>query len=203
MPADSRDMVLVPREPTEAMLHAADMKAMFVRGESDLPRALWDAMLSASPARGEGDAPVAWPEKWSGPCTVGNMIANLSTIPPETPIYTGYHIHLEDQPSLLKVRRPTLSRERVDGTNIKTGDESIPYSAVIWAAPRDPADDRPTPATPEGLREALEALDEAVSVIRAINHELAGMAHSNGRSMRAENIARAFLAALQPHAEGE
>ena len=43
------DVRLVPVEPTEAMLHAADMKAMFTRGETDMPRALWAAMLAAAP----------------------------------------------------------------------------------------------------------------------------------------------------------
>jgi hypothetical protein len=36
------------------MLHAADMKAMFQRGETDPARAIWSAMLAAAPA------PDAW-----------------------------------------------------------------------------------------------------------------------------------------------
>ncbi|WP_298700914.1 hypothetical protein [uncultured Brevundimonas sp.] len=103
--------------------------------------------------------PVAWPEAWSGPCTVGNMIANLKTLPPEMPLYTAYHIPMDGEPSLLKVKRPTLSRERVDGTNIKTGDESVPYSAVIWTEPRD-FGEATTPPAPEAekLRVAVEGL---------------------------------------------
>lgn len=78
-----------------------------------------------------------WPEKWSGDCTVGNLIANLASLPPDMPVYTGYHIQMDGK-SHLKVKRPTVSRERVEGTNIKTGDDSVPYSAVIWTHPREP-----------------------------------------------------------------
>lgn len=100
--------------------------------KTDIHRVLV-AALSASPPV----PAVAWPEKWSGDCTVGNFIANLSSLPPEMPLYTAYHIPQEDARSLLKVKRPTLSRERVDGSNIKTGDETIPYSAVIWSQPKE------------------------------------------------------------------
>lgn len=55
----SEEYKLVPWEPTEAMLHAADMKAMFVSGETDMPRALWQAMIAAAPSSGGGE-PVAW-----------------------------------------------------------------------------------------------------------------------------------------------
>lgn len=91
-----------------------------------------------------------WPEKWSGSITVGNMIANLATLPADMPIHTAYHIIREDQPLILRVKRPTLSRERCDGLTIKTGDETVPYSAVIWAHPREPdtAPDQPAEKTP-------------------------------------------------------
>lgn len=51
------DYRTVPVDPTEEMLHAADMKAMFTRGESDMPRALWSAMLAAAPAITASPAP--------------------------------------------------------------------------------------------------------------------------------------------------
>lgn len=51
------DYRTVPVDPTEEMLHAADMKAMFTRGESDMPRALWSAMLAAAPALSASPAP--------------------------------------------------------------------------------------------------------------------------------------------------
>lgn len=85
-----------------------------------------------------GDAGEGWPVKWSGPVTVGNMIANLLTLPPEMPIHSAYHLIRDGQPSRLFVKHPTVSRERVDGREIKTGDESVPYSAVIWSHGRDP-----------------------------------------------------------------
>ena len=106
-------------------------------------------LLSSAPEARERET---WPERWSGPCTVGNMISNLRTLPPEMPLYSAYHIPRDDQPSLLKVKRPTLSRERVDGTNIKTGDESIPYSAVIWSQPRDPEEAHPAAPSADKLR---------------------------------------------------
>lgn len=106
---------------------------------------------------------VAWPEKWSGPCTVGNMIANLATLPADMPIHTAYHIVRDGQPSILRVKRPTLSRERCDGFTIKTGDEAVPYSAVIWAHPREP--DAPTQpdageAVVRDIKRALESTDK-------------------------------------------
>lgn len=96
-----------------------------------------------------------WPEKWSGDCTVGNMIANLRTLPPEMPLYTAYHIPMDGEPSLLRVKRPTMSRERVDGITIKTGDKTVPYSAVIWTQPQDPLEAHPSP-TPATLDEGAE-----------------------------------------------
>jgi hypothetical protein len=47
--SDQPDSVVVPREPTEAMLHAADMKAMFMHGEKDPARAIYAAMIAAAP----------------------------------------------------------------------------------------------------------------------------------------------------------
>ena len=125
------------------------------RAEDNLSGAIaaWNLRArSSAPEAREGEA---WPERWSGPCTVGNMISNLRTLPPEMPLYSAYHIPRDDQPSLLKVKRPTLSRERVDGTNIKTGDKSIPYSAVIWSQPRDPEEAHPAAPSADKLREVL------------------------------------------------
>ncbi|EJL25591.1 hypothetical protein [Novosphingobium sp. AP12] len=114
---------------------------------------------ASMPAASEGD----WSEAWSGPCTVGNMIANLRTLPPETPLYSAYHISRKDAPSLLRVRRPTLSRERVDGITIKTGDERVPYSAVIWSHPKEPD---PAPSDQEKLVEELvEALGASIEAL--------------------------------------
>ena len=108
-------------------------------------------------AASEGD----WPEAWSGPCTVGNMIANLRTLPPETPLYSAYHISRTGAPSLLRVQRPTLSRERVDGITIKTGDESVPYSAVIWSHPKEPL------SAPSDQEKMADLLTKAVGDIAA------------------------------------
>jgi hypothetical protein len=121
----------------------------------------YDRDALTTPARAEAQdegAAGEWPEKWSGDCTVGNMIANLKTLPPEMPLYTAYHIPMDGEPSLLRVKRPTMSRERVDGITIKTGDKSVPYSAVIWTQPQDPLEAHPSPtpaADAEGVREAV------------------------------------------------
>lgn len=111
--------------------------AEFCVGIPETQRREIGKLLAAQPSAG---AQNEWPEKWSGPCTVGNMIANLKTLPPEMPLYTAYHVTFDDgygPKSLCKVKRPTMSRERVDGTNIKTCDDTIPYSAVIWANPQN------------------------------------------------------------------
>lgn len=57
------DMVMVPREPTEAMIAAAERLYDFPLGSSTAinspaPDAIWSAMLSAAPSEG-GDEPVA------------------------------------------------------------------------------------------------------------------------------------------------
>jgi hypothetical protein len=112
--------------------------------EGDWRTALAEAFVKFAALRASTDAaPVAgedaYPARWSGHLTVGNMIANLRTLPLDMPIYSAYHVVLGDGgPSLLRVKTPTMSRERVDGITIKTGDESVPYSAVIWSHPQQP-----------------------------------------------------------------
>ena len=76
--------------------------------------------------------------KWYGDLTVGDMIANLRTMPADMPIHSAYHVIHDDGTATCYVKPPTVSRERVDGIEIKTGDESVPYSAVIWSHPREP-----------------------------------------------------------------
>lgn len=134
----------------------------------DLVAALSTFPQAAEPSPAQG--PVAWPEKWSGPITVGNMIANLATLPADMPVHTAYHIIREGQPSLLRVKRPTLSRERCDGLTIKTDDESVPYSAVIWAHPREP--DATPQADVTGLVGRWIALAETPFAPGGLGHEL-------------------------------
>jgi len=172
-----------------------------------------DKALSTTPARAEAQdegAAGERPEKWSGPCTVGNMIANLRTLPPEMPIYTAYHIPMDGEPSLLRVKRPTMSRERVDGITIKTGDENVPYSAVIWTQPQDPLEARPSPT----LAADADRVREEVARVEVLIEDLTYAAMPTkpdvvtlcgSTASQARDDLRAILAALKSTAakEGE
>lgn len=168
--------------------------------------------LSTTPARAEAQdegAAGEWSEKWSGPCTVGNMIANLRTLPPEMPIYTAYHIPMAGEPSLLRVKRPTMSRERVDGITIKTGDESVPYSAVIWTQPQNPLEAHPSPtpaADADRVREALKLSVDALFDLKAAFVKPGTYDGAKGKAIKQAHVAhRSALAALKSTAakEGE
>jgi len=82
--------------------------------------------------------------EWGNAETVGNLIAQLRTMPADQPIYGAYHIIQDDGPALLRVKGLTLSRERVvDGRTI---DEkaAVPYSIVAWTGSKEPAAERGT-----------------------------------------------------------
>lgn len=197
----------MPAEQPESVGFTVDQLAQEIRrvdGNHDLGAgALAEALmpfLAAAPRQPQG-AEVDWPEKWSGPCTVGNMIANLKTLPAEMPIYTAYHVPMDDEPSLLKVKRPTLSRERVEGTNIKTGDESVSYSAVIWSQPRcfDEACDATPQPVPVGREATWHKLDDqGLAEVRVNGKRIVSMPSYPG----AEEVASRINAALsQPAPE--
>lgn len=77
---------------------------------------------------------------WGDAGTVGNLIAQLRTFAPETPIHGAFHADAGDGRKA-HIRGLTLSRERVDGRLIDTGNVLVPYSVVAWSAP----DERPAP----------------------------------------------------------
>ena len=85
---------------------------------------------------------------WGYAETVGNLIAQLQTMDPTSAIGAGYFVTMPNGERKAKVRGLTISRERVDGSNIRTGDESVPYSHVAWAA----QDERSNPPAPSDVK---------------------------------------------------
>jgi hypothetical protein len=98
--------------------------------------------LSALPA-GEGEA-VA---EWGDAKTVGNLIAQLRTFDPSTPIYGAFHADAGDGRKA-RIRGLTLSRERINGRVIDTGNVLVPYAVVVWSAPQDDPEPRPQSVLP-------------------------------------------------------
>ena len=83
-------------------------------------------------------SPAGDPEpEWGDARTVGNLIAQLRTLDPALPVYGAFHAEYQGRQQCF-VRGLTLSKERVNGRRIETGNEAIPYSAVIWSAPAEP-----------------------------------------------------------------
>ena len=73
------------------------------------------------------------PVGWGDAKTVGQLISQLRTIDPSESIRTAYFVTIGGE-KRTKVSGVTLSRERVEGGFIRTGDESVSYSNVIWAS---------------------------------------------------------------------
>jgi len=88
--------------------------------------------------------------KWGDAETVGNLIAQLQTFDPATPIYGVFHADAGDGRKA-RIRGLTLSRERVNGRLIDTGNVLVPYAIVAWSAP----DERPSTEPSEEMVEAL------------------------------------------------
>jgi hypothetical protein len=66
------------------MLHAADMKAMFQRGETDPARAIWSAMLAAAPTQGGGQLSGNTGELAEAVEIVTEWLAMAETVPTQT-----------------------------------------------------------------------------------------------------------------------
>lgn len=94
---------------------------------------------------------------WEWPCnTVGKLIANLQTLPPEMPFYTAYFVEIAGK-RVTRCSNPSLSRETTDGFTVLKYDEKD-QSLVIWAS-----------ATPshEALRtEAVQLADHLEAIAR-------------------------------------
>lgn len=91
------------------------------------------ASRQEAPAASASPATVAQPVEWGDPKTVGMFVRQLQTIAPETPIHAAVHTDLDGKRVAL-TKPVTISRERVQGRHIRQGDQSVPYSIVVWAS---------------------------------------------------------------------
>jgi hypothetical protein len=70
---------------------------------------------------------------WEWPCnTVGKLVANLQTLPPEMPFYTAYFVEI-DGVKVTRTKSPSLSYETTDGFRVLKYDEND-KSLVMWAS---------------------------------------------------------------------
>lgn len=77
------------------------------------------------------DAPEQEPVAWGHPKDVGHFIRQLQTFDPSTPIHGAMFTEYKGRTTAF-IKGLTVSRERVDGRFIKQGDETVPYSLVVW-----------------------------------------------------------------------
>lgn len=76
-------------------------------------------------------------KRWEWPVnTVGKLIANLQTLPPDMPFYTAYFVEI-DGARVTRTRSPSLSYETTDGFRVAAYDKSK-KSLVMWAS-QEPA----------------------------------------------------------------
>ncbi len=74
------------------------------------------------------------PATWKCPIsTVADLIGNLQTIDQSMEVRGAYFV--EGVSDRARARGLSLSRERVSNGRIRSGDDSVPYSLVIWTAP--------------------------------------------------------------------
>lgn len=93
----------------------------------------------------ENKTPDKQQKSWEWPInTVGRLIDNLKTLPPEMPFYTAYFVEINGE-RVAKTIYPSLSRETVYGGRIqKFSPDST--SLVMWASQEDQS------AKKEGLK---------------------------------------------------
>lgn len=97
--------------------------------------------------------------EWGDPKTVGMFIRQLQTIAPETPIHAAVHTDIDGKRVAL-TKPVTISRERVSGRRIRQGDESVPYSVVVWAQQDQLAASRPEAPAAAGAALAVAQVSE-------------------------------------------
>jgi hypothetical protein len=121
---------LVPVEPTEAMVHAAeDIPAPRPFGK------VYRAMLATAPAPHAQAEQVAWGRM----DTVGDMVRNLLTLDQAAPIFAAFHVDIEGA-RRCRTKPVTISRERViDGKWVDSSRKDVPYAHVVWAKPDERA----------------------------------------------------------------
>lgn len=98
-----------------------------------LEKLINEVKAEAQPSQPATVVPVAQSVEWGDPKTVGMFVRQLQTIAPETPIHAAVHTDIEGKRVAL-TKPVTISRERVQGRRIRQGDQSVPYSIVVWAS---------------------------------------------------------------------
>ena len=91
---------------------------------------------------------------WGYAETVGNFILQLQTLEPTLPIHGVVFADIDGKKVPL-VKGVILSNERIEGRHFKTGDASVPYSAVVWASDDQRATQPPTPQDAAPVAEVL------------------------------------------------
>lgn len=89
------------------------------------------------------------PVRWGNPGTVGMFVRQLQTIDPATPLHAAIHTEYRGK-KVATTNHVTISRERVSGRFIRQGDETVPYSIVVWAQQDQLAQPPEFPPMPEG-----------------------------------------------------
>lgn len=161
-------------EELRAIIHNAD--SPLGNRLQDVSSRLYFALDGAgwTPTAALSPATVAQPVEWGDPKTVGMFVRQLQTINPDTPIHAAVHTDIDGKRVAL-TKPVTISRERVQGRHIRQGDQSVPYSIVVWASHDEAAQPCPTQGCGgEGSvpRQFLIALD---SLLRM------GESHNEGR----------------------
>lgn len=119
------------------------------------------------PAEQQGGSEV----EWGSTKTVGQLIRQLQTFDPETPITAATHADYKGKRTAL-ARPLVMSRERVEGRFIRQGDESVPYSLVIWS----------------GADESAEQPRQMVALTVDVIHAQVDDLHPNERHFFAEGV---------------
>ncbi len=113
-------------------------------------------MIDTDPMR---EAQWRSPATWKCPIsTVADLIGNLQTIDQSMEVRGAYFV--EGVSDRARARGLSLSRERVSNGRIKSGDDSVPYSLVIWTAPDEAALAAQPPAPSRGREEIAKKLYE-------------------------------------------
>lgn len=162
--AELSDRHSIPAEALQVLRHIADLYSggaiegdptqLFTTGHY-----VWLARraLEQIVARSQQPAPVAQEPSWGSAKTIGNLIAQLSTLDPSMPIYAP--LRLDD--GRVSLNGLTLSKEWKTGRFIQPG-EDAERVAVLWTKPDDRTTDMPDAkqparaAIPDGLRELLD-----------------------------------------------
>jgi len=166
------------------------------------PRGRWQATkdredaLATQPPAVQGE-----PLEWGSTKTAGQLIRQLQTFDPATPITAACHTDYEGKRMAL-ARPLVMSRERVAGRFIRQGDESVPYSLVIWSQ----QDEAASPPSREPL--TPDSWEEIEAVIACLGDDAAQLREENAEDERAANMERAadllaFAYGIHSRGEGE